>query len=164
MILEFIGKIVCFIGKIIGCIIRRIIAIPLILYTIFLEARAAATKHPDRLKLPLGMNWEIRDIYFDTHCICSLLFWGDGKIAKIFQKIRIMRGEELPLSPEEQKKQYWESSRQYYIDVAKQLYEEYNIGDGRSTTVKEIMIKDEQKKILGQIINLTKKDDYDTKK
>ncbi len=97
------------------------------------------------------MEWEIGDIHFIVSGMCLHLFWGNGKIAKLFRKIRRLRGETPPPTIDD----YWRNYRKEQIKLARVLCEEYNIGDGISTTNKEAKMK-EQKKILGQIITLSK--------
>ena len=54
---------------------------------------------------------------------------------------------------------YWEQFKKEQEEMANVLYEEYGIGDGTLTTIKEEREKtEEQKKILGQIITFSKKE------
>ena len=156
MILRFLS----FIGKIICCIVFCILAIPVILYTVFTEVRIAATKHPDRLKFSSSMEYELGDVSFNTDCLCNSLFWGDGKIARFFEWIRRLRGEiQNEKSYDTDPVWYWEQFKKEQEEMAKVLYEEYGIGDGTLTTIKEEREKtEEQKKILGQIITFSKKE------
>ena len=123
-----------------------IVVIPVTLYTIYIEIRKATRKSKISSTL---LTYKINEIRYRTSVMCNRRLWGNGKIGQLFRKIR---NDKPPPNPDE----YWIQYRKDQEELAKQLYEDYNIGDGIFTTVKEETEK-ELIKILGQIITLTKK-------
>lgn len=124
MILGFIYKIIC---KTIYYAVLCITAIPVILYTILSEIRCAITKHSNRVGFPSSgkLDYDLSEIHFRVHCLCSSLMWGNGKMPKFFRWIRKLRGEVLS-----DDSNYWSQAREDAIELAKVLKDEYGIGDG----------------------------------